>query len=290
MTAVGPYATATAFRRALEDRLTAQASRQGLDLARLRRSVAFERLLSRLFAPPNPPWLLKGGYSIELRLRTGARSTKDLDLALTDSNIIMTSAEADWERLRDRLQAAADTTIDWFSFRIGQMTEELVGAPLKGARYPVECRLDGRRFVNFHLDVSAGDYAPKEPEWVEGHSLLDFAGIPPARVALVPSAQQFAEKVHAYTRPRKHGDNSRVRDLVDMALLIRAGLAHRQAVSEAIQQTFTTYGTHPIPESLPPPPDAWQAAYDEIVKSTNLSLPDLGGAFVLLDEYWKGLS
>ena len=264
MTAAGPYATETAFRRALED---------------------------RLFAIPNPPWLLKGGYAIELRLRAEARSTKDLDLALTDSGVVMTDAGADWERLRDRLQDAVNTAAsDWFAYRIGRATGELIGAPMKGARYPVECRLDGRRFVNFHLDVSAGDYVPEEAEWVEGHSLLDFAGIPPARVALLPSAQQFAEKVHAFTRPRMHGDNSRVRDLVDMALLIRSGLADRQEISEAIRKTFTTYGTHSIPDRLPSPPDEWQPVYDEIVKSTQLPLPDMLGAFALLDEYWRGLS
>jgi hypothetical protein len=290
MTTSGPYATEAAFRQALEDRLNAQASSQGLDIARLRRSVAFERLLSRLFILPNPPWLLKGGYAIELRLRAEARSTKDLDLALTDNSIAITAGEADWERVRDRLQAAVDTAPDWFTFRIGQATGELVGAPLKGARYPVECRLDVRLFVNFHLDVSAGDYVPKEPEWIEGNSLLDFAGIPPARVALVPSAQQFAEKVHAYTRPRKHGDNSRVRDLVDMALLIRAGLVDRQEISEAINKTFLTYGTHPVPDSLAPPPEEWQSVYDDIVRTMQLPLPDINGAFKLLDEYWRSLS
>lgn len=57
------YATAAAFRRALEDRLQAIASKEGVDLQRLRRQVAFDRLLARLFQAGNPkqlPWLLKG--------------------------------------------------------------------------------------------------------------------------------------------------------------------------------------------------------------------------------------
>ena len=43
------YATAAAFRRALEHRLQANAKREGVDLQRLRRQVAFDRLLARLF-------------------------------------------------------------------------------------------------------------------------------------------------------------------------------------------------------------------------------------------------
>ncbi|MES2572424.1 MAG: hypothetical protein V4710_20535 [Verrucomicrobiota bacterium] len=59
------YATAMAFRRALEDRLMATAAKEGMDLQRIRRQVAFDRLLSRLFTPPSPSWILKGGYALE---------------------------------------------------------------------------------------------------------------------------------------------------------------------------------------------------------------------------------
>ena len=43
------YASAGALRRALEDRLYHTANAQQVDLARLRRQVAFDRLLTRLF-------------------------------------------------------------------------------------------------------------------------------------------------------------------------------------------------------------------------------------------------
>ena len=44
------YATPTAFRRALEDRLKQKSKTEGLDLQRLMREVSFDRLLARLFA------------------------------------------------------------------------------------------------------------------------------------------------------------------------------------------------------------------------------------------------
>src|SRR5215469_6507423 len=78
------YTTAAAFRRALEDRLKDIAGKQGVDLQRLRRQVAFDRLLARLFQVGQPlalPCVLKGGYAMELRIKA-ARTTKDIDLTM----------------------------------------------------------------------------------------------------------------------------------------------------------------------------------------------------------------
>lgn len=80
---IGPYKTPQAFRVALETRLRQTAQVRGVDLQRLQRQVAFERLMARLFANDTPPWLLKGGYSLELRLPGRARSTVDLDLSIS---------------------------------------------------------------------------------------------------------------------------------------------------------------------------------------------------------------
>jgi hypothetical protein len=64
------YGTPRAFRQALETRLMTQAQATGIDLGRLRRQVAFERILARLAEGPagNPPWVLKGGFALEHRL------------------------------------------------------------------------------------------------------------------------------------------------------------------------------------------------------------------------------
>ena len=78
------YATAGALRAALETRLLERSRRDDVDLQRLRRQVAFDRLLARMFDPAHAArhgWVLKGGYALELRFRQ-ARTTKDLDLTV----------------------------------------------------------------------------------------------------------------------------------------------------------------------------------------------------------------
>ena len=51
MAAQRQYTTAGSFRTALEARLNERARRDGVDLHRLRRQVAFDRLLARMFDP-----------------------------------------------------------------------------------------------------------------------------------------------------------------------------------------------------------------------------------------------
>ena len=54
MPAAKKYATAGAFRRALEERLKATSMNEQTDLNRLRRQVSFDRLLARLFRDAAP--------------------------------------------------------------------------------------------------------------------------------------------------------------------------------------------------------------------------------------------
>jgi len=121
------YASAGAFRIALEARLKAMGQTEGVDLQRLRRQVSFDRLLARFFSERSAPWLLKGGYAMELRLRT-ARTTKDVDLSLP------VDAASDWKgRILEHLQSSASRDLnDFFVFTIGQPLMGLDAAPEGG--------------------------------------------------------------------------------------------------------------------------------------------------------------
>ena len=131
------YASAAALRVALEDRLKRLAREESLDLQRLRRQAAFDRLLCRLFARPDAPWLLKGGYAMELRLKK-ARTTRDIDLALRQ----LPAPSADWNAnaaaVLEALREAGQLNLqDFFTFVFGEGTQDLNTAPYGGARFPV---------------------------------------------------------------------------------------------------------------------------------------------------------
>src|SRR5438876_2533328 len=78
------YATAAAFRQALDDRLKTEAGATGLGIARLRKRVAFELFLRRLVVVAPDRWVLKGALALDFRFKATSRSTKDMDLGRTD--------------------------------------------------------------------------------------------------------------------------------------------------------------------------------------------------------------
>lgn len=290
---IGPYETPQAFRVALEARLRNISQNRGTDLQRLQRGVAFERLLARLFAQDDPPWLLKGGYALELRLEDRARSTLDLDMSVPEPDRLrlLTGAGEDVSSAHivyQHLQQAAERDLkDGFEFLIGRPREERTGAPGGGVRCSVEARLAGRTFARFHLDVGIGEAVVDQPDWVEGSPLLSFAGIPAARVALYPVTQQFAEKIHTYTFPWQDRDNTRVKDVVDLVLLVDSGLLEPDRVKHALRATFETRRTHKLPARLSMPPTDWAESYAAQARDLRLPAMTLQEAYTYLDTYWQ---
>ena len=280
------YSTAGAFRRSLEDRLNQISQNQGTDVTRLRRRVAFERLLARLFTKENPSWMLKGGYAMELRLQDVARATKDIDLSIPNPTDAVPEGENQLQAIRELLQDELGRDLgDWFVFRLGAQTADLHAAPFGGARFHVEAHVDSRIFSRFSLDVGLGDAVVSEPEWVTGHELLSFAGIPPARIALLPTDQQFAEKIHAYSLPREQ--SSRVRDLVDLVLLIENGLPAPEQVIRALHATFNRRATHPLPVQLDQPPESWREPYAALAAEHNVRYATIEAAYEYVAAYWS---
>lgn len=77
------YATAAAFKQAVETRLRSSSS-SGVDFARRRQLLVFDRFLARITRELGDSVILKGGVAVELRVERG-RTTKDIDLCLVGS-------------------------------------------------------------------------------------------------------------------------------------------------------------------------------------------------------------
>lgn len=280
------FSTPAAFRQALEDRLKKTADARGAPVNSLRLKFVIERLLARLFAKPNPPWLLKGGYAMELRYRPKARTTTDIDLTAKSTSDAALAARL--AAIREELQDAADTDLgDFLEFRIGAPRGELPGPPEGGSRFPVEALLAGRNYALFHIDLSFGDAVIGQPESLAGDDFLAFVGILPAKALAIPRAQQFAEKLHAYTYPWTDRPNTRTKDLVDMLLLIEKELPADDELRKALHATFDARKKHDIPYQLSPPPHTWQKDFVAMAKEVELSTSDLTVGFAKLNDFWN---
>lgn len=281
------YATATAFRMALEDRLNTYAKQHGADLHRMRKQVAFERLLSRLSISSPNKFFLKGGYAMELRIDQ-ARTTRDLDLILNSKKHI--EEEVQRALMLDTLQEIAKKKLeDFFVFVIGKPTMRLEAMPDGGYRFPVEAHLGGRLFEKFPVDIVSSAMVIDPVEQVLGHDWLEFADIKAVSFPAISKEQQFAEKLHAYTFPRGENVNSRVKDLIDILLLIQHGNLQTRLLVLAIEKIFTFRDTHPIPAELQAPPIEWEARFNKLANECRLVL-SLEEVFDLVSSYYSELS
>jgi predicted nucleotidyltransferase component of viral defense system len=269
------YKTAGAFRTALETRLQARARAESTDLQRLRRQVAFDRFLARMFSKgpkATYPWVLKGGYAMELRTHS-ARTTKDIDLTLRDGTRLSKDPKERREQVRAMLQEAAATRLnDYFEFLIGEAREDLEGAPEGGSRYPAQAQMDGRDFARFPVDVGIGDEVLEPLEVVTGQDWLGFGGVVPPSFPVISAEQQFAEKLHAYTLPRGERMNTRTKDLIDMVLLVRGEKLDKSKTAAGVRATFAKRATHDVPRDLDAPPTEWGPVFDALAKECGLAM------------------
>lgn len=109
-------------------------------------------------------------------------------------------------------------------------------------------------------------------EWVEGQIDLGFAGLETPRFAVYPLADHFAEKLHAYTKLRE--TPTRVKDLLDLALMLELGLQPSPVLRQTIEAVFVSYATHVLPETFPRPPSAWERPFRQMAEGVGLEPAD----------------
>lgn len=262
------YATPQAFRSALEATLRKRAGTAPLAFERRRQTLAFDRLLVRLAQYFGERVLLKGGFALELRLAT-ARATRDVDLRLLGP----------LRTLPDELTAACRLDVgDWFTFTIRpHKTPNVAGAVYDGARFMVQAQIAGKNFADpFGLDVAFGDVLTDAPDLVDGCDDLNFCDVPTPKHRVYPRTSHIAEKLHAYTLPHDGRENSRVKDLPDIALLATLPEPLSSSmVRAACTATFAQRKTHDVPTTLPAPPPSWRATYAAMAVEFGLPWADI---------------
>lgn len=276
------YDTAGALRMALEARLRRHALRAGARLDRLRRRVLLERIVARLESAEPRAWVLKGGMALDARLRDDARLTKDIDFGLRGE--VVEAGD-----LRDRLADAlgADPDGDRFVVVPG------LPRPLHQAddghriwRVRVEVSLADRRFGEIQVDVSARAHELDRTDRVTLGNSLAFAGIPAPQVDVVDIHRHAAEKFRGMLRTFDGRENTRVRDLVDLVILVEHGLLDPFALAEATKRVWREQAGVEPPRELPLLPAFWPERYEELAAEQNLSTLSFSAASALVSRLW----
>lgn len=158
------------------------------------------------------------------------------------------------------------------------------GPPEGGARYLVESRVGKKIFSKFNIDVVIGEQVLLPLAKISGKNWLEFAGIPAQEFPTYSLEQHFADKIHAYTKPTRR--TSRIKDFVDLILLIRSGFLKKSKLVEALELVFKHENVHSLPTTLQAPPADWEVGFRSLAQECGLSL-DLKEGYQELASFLK---
>jgi predicted nucleotidyltransferase component of viral defense system len=246
------YASATAFRRALDDRLRQAATSRNRTFHELRREFVFQRFLSLLFAEPEQPWLVKGGVSLLVRL-ADARFSKDLDLlrigGIPADRAISELTELTTPQAGDHLTFAVSGGVK--QSRINPVVEVSVTAYI------------GAEYDRFRIDLATELHFVAAPERIRPTPVVDLPGLPaPPVVVLYPLADQIADKVCAMYE--RYGDvrapSTRFRDLADLVRIVATSEVEATRLLAALRSEETRRGMQ-LPAEMIAPDPVWIAGY-----------------------------
>ena len=257
---------------ALNERIKRLASSEGVAPQRIRNRLGFQRILARL--TQDPDWVLKGGFSLEIRLGLRARATKDLDVlhlgdCLTDADL-----------LQDLIDEALDRDLgDSFTFRARRPRQIRIedGDP-SSWRIGVDTFYFGSPFSSTTMDIVSSVAAKAED--TEPLAVTPVLIGEPFQVMALDLERHAAEKYHAYARIYAHDrPSSRVKDLVDLVVLDETGELDDAELGDAIRRVFDERDQAEPPDVLPEPPLDWARTYPPMAEETGVSVTNVTDAW-----------
>ncbi len=115
---------------------------------------------------------------------------------------------------------------------------------------------------------------------------LDFAGVPAPVIEVIDVDRHAAEKFHAMVRDFGDRENSRVRDLVDLVILIEHDLLDRSKVAAAIAQVWAERDGSDPPSAFPPLPESWRQRYPALAADHVIEARSFVQALALVNRLW----
>lgn len=234
----------------------------GVAPARVRRWLSVMVLLGALdrVRESDPVFLLKGGVAIELRLRSQARATKDVDLVFLGNP----------EALGEDLDRALAEPYSGFGFRREEIER---GGGGRFQRLDVKLLFRGRSWGTLRLEVASPDAHATDGEPVPAIPIDEFGILGPQTILCLSLRFQIAQKLHALTERFADRDNERFRDLIDL-IICRDLIERMDEVREACRVVFAARRTHRWPPELIVP-EIWTEPYAALAGEMDFPITDV---------------
>ena len=254
------YGSPQAFRRALTDRLRAEAEAGPWTLQELQRQFAYDRLLARLYRIDDG-WIVKGAAALLAR-RLSFRATVDIDIyrhAATDV------AEPDFR------EAAVADLRDWFRFEVGAPMPMTGSA---GLALPIKAYIGQTEWAAFKVDLVGADFRMTgEPEPVPPLAKIDIPDVEQRDYQAYPLVDHVADKIAAtfelYTTDQS--PSTRFKDLIDLVAIAKGASVPAEEQKAALASEAERRGID-LPERFSVPDgEAWEKGYANAAKRWKLA-------------------
>jgi hypothetical protein len=257
------YASPTAFRRALTDRLNRLAEQGSWSLSALQRQFAYDRLLYRLYLVDDN-WVVKGATALLAR-EIGVRGTKDVDIFRRKALVV---AEAD---LRN---AAALELDDWCRFEVGPARTTMDG--LQGLQLPITMYIGTTVWEKFSVDL-VGDQLimTGKPEKVPPLARVGIPDVEQQGYWVYPLVDHIADKIVAtFDQYGTSGrPSTRYKDLLDLAAIISAASVGADEQQIALTSEAARRGVQLPMRFEVPDRSLWDPGYTREARSSIVPVP-----------------
>jgi hypothetical protein len=279
MTAEPRYKTPEAARRAVTDKLRAEAAHAPWPLPDLQRQYAYDQLVERLYRLDDR-WVIKDATALLAR-RVSVRHTIDID-------VYRAGAIAAVERqVRD---AAALDIVDWMTFEVGPSTRIEASGAL-GSRVRMKALIGTKVWATFQVDIVAdGIQMSTEPDTVQPLTSVVITDQNRAEWQAYPLVDHVADKVCAILERHNGNPSSRYKDLIDLVAIIRrsridAQLQRRALAKEATRRRLSLPDTFDVPDR-----SLWERGYRaEARRTVGLDEIELGDALAVVGPFLEPL-
>jgi hypothetical protein len=221
------YESPRAFDAAIKDRLVSAAQTSPYSIAEMRRHIAYDRLLARVFL-----------------------HDPDVDLFrdMSKPDIV------------DDLVTAGDNDLgDFFSFDIEKVTDLTGGTD--GVRCRVVAYLGEKEFASFSIDIVTTTVMTREPDILQPLLPIHIGGLTSVPYRIYPIVDHITDKLAAMVSFYANGaPSSRYRDLVDLVLIATTQTVNAEELAAALTSEFTTRGLD-MPTRVELPSDEWVDGY-----------------------------
>lgn len=115
---------------------------------------------------------------------------------------------------------------------------------------------------------------------------LEFAGVPAAEVQAIDIHRHAAEKFHGMLKDFGERENSRVRDLVDLMILLEHGLLTPVRAGATTRTVWIERENAEPPVDLPTLPETWPSRYEQLVSNHKINIPPYPEAVAQVSQLW----